>query len=156
MTSIRRAGTASGAALSVLAMGLGMAHAVAPHWSRSVGLDVWNYSQACADFRSFDDRDASLEVQREKIRRETELAGHVATRVIEGRLSLAEAADELAPILKDRAGFDTVTQCYYKAPTHRHAAARYTITHIGLLLEDDPERFAQVKTRLEAEYAAMK
>ena len=40
---------------------------------------------------------------------------------------------------------------------HRHAAARYTITRVGLLLEDaDRARFAQVKPRLEAEYAAMK
>ena len=42
MTVIRRPGTVSAAVLVGLVASLVSAHVIAPEWSRSAGLDVWN------------------------------------------------------------------------------------------------------------------
>jgi hypothetical protein len=156
MTTIRRAGTASGATLSALVLGLGFAHFVAPRWSERVGLDVWNYSVAQDDARETGARADALETVRTKMRREIEIADHLAVRLAEGTLTLGEAAEVLAPMLRERPGFDTVRERHYRAPSQRHAAARYAIVHTEIVLRDEPDRWAAVAPRLEAEYAAMK
>ena len=156
MTSIRRTGAASGATLSALAVALGLAHAVAPKWSEQVGLDVWNYSAAQNRVRDAESQSDSIRVGRDKLLREIEMADHLASQMIDGKLTLAAAVDELEPTLRNRPGFDVVRECHYKTPTFRHAVARYALTHIGIVLQSDPDRLAAVTPRLEAEYSALR
>ncbi len=47
-----------------------------------------------------------------------------------GELSRDEAADRLAPILRERAGFGTVCEVDYRVPDFRRGCARYAITRV--------------------------
>ena len=152
----RRTGAVSAAALSGLVLTLGLAQVVAPEWVKRVGLDVWNLHGLRAEARAGAKKDAELRVQREKLRREVELSEHIGVRLADGSLTLAEATDELEPILRDRTGFDTTRIFAYNAPTFRRGVARYAITKVHELLAPDPTRLAGVSARLEAEYAGLR
>jgi hypothetical protein len=151
----RRTGAVSAAALSGLVLTLGLAQVVAPEWVKRVGLDVWNMPGLRADARASAKEAAELRARQEKLGQEIELSEHVAARLADGSLTLAEATDELEPILRDRPGFDAIRVAKYEAPTFRHGVARYAIMKVHALLARDPARRAAVSARLEAEYAAL-
>jgi hypothetical protein len=152
----RRTGTVSAAALVALAAAVGIAHAVAPRWVARAGLDVWNLPGLHADVRAAEAEAAAARQAEENLARQIEAADRVCARVAEGSLTLAGAADELGPLLRDRVGFQTTCAVHYKAPTFRHGAARYAIRKVLAGLEGNPARHAAAAERLEAEYAALR
>jgi hypothetical protein len=156
MTTTRRAGAASAAALTGLALTLGLAHAAAPRWVQRLGLDVWNVGAARESLREAEERDAELRARKDRTFQSIECGGHTGGRLAEGSITLAEAADLLAPLLAERPGFATAWRVHYGAPTFRHGVARYAILRARDALADDPARWAAVAPLLEAQYAAMK
>jgi hypothetical protein len=154
MTTVRRAGAASVAALSGLALALGFSHALAPGWAKGVGLDVWNLAEEREAAHKADADATTLQLQHEQLLREIELADHVATRLAEGKQTLADAVAELEPILRQRAGFASQCELKYHTPSFRHGVARYVINRVTLA-PADPARRAAVARNLEAEYAAL-
>jgi len=144
-------------ALLGLALGFGLAHVTvpksmltAPEWMRPAR------RADGPDFARIADEAASLQARQEQLLREIELGDHMAARLAAGTLSLADAAGEMEPFLRTRAGFDTVCRHYYHVPNTHLGTARYLIEKVRRLLEDDPSREATVTARLEAEYAALK
>jgi hypothetical protein len=78
------------------------------------------------------------------------------TRLVDGRLSLPEAADELDRLGRDRPELDPALATRFPdAPTRRLRLARYCIRMVLWWLSDDPARQAGAGARLEAEYALM-
>jgi hypothetical protein len=155
MSAVRRTGAVSAAALSGLALTLGLAHAAAPRWAARAGLDVWNLPELNARLREIDEETARTRSDGERLLRQIDAAGHLTARLAEGSLTLAEAADELEPLLRDRPGFETVCAVQDGAPTFRHGVARYAIRKALAHLAGDPTRRAATAGRLEAEYAAL-
>jgi hypothetical protein len=156
MTTARRTGAASAATLTGLAAALVLAHAVAPAWARSVGLDVWNLSAVRADAEAADEEAEAVQAKQDRVFLEIQMGEHVAARLADGTLTLAAAVERLEPVLRARTGFACVCTHQYKVPTLRHGVARYAINRAERLLADpDPARWAKVSTRLEAEYAAL-
>ncbi len=151
----QRAGAVSIAALSGLVLTLVIAHLCAPRWIQHLGLDVWNFHALREEARINNEHAAVVEAQRIRILRESETSGHTASRLIEGTLTLADATDELEPILRHRAGFECAWP-YDPPPTFRHGVARYAITRVEAELRDDPDRLAVVSARLKDEYDALK
>jgi hypothetical protein len=151
----RRAGIASFVAVAVFALALVLTYAVAPAWSRSVGLDVWNYPDARDQLRAANERKAEVTADHEELCRQIDLARHVAGRLADGSLTLREAVGELEGLLAERPGFRTACEVGYAAPSFRHGVARYAINHVETLLAGDPTRRAAASARLEAEYAAL-
>ena len=151
----RRTGTVSAAALSGLVVTLGLAQVIAPEWVKGVGLDVWNYHTLRDQLEVGEQEAAVAQAKLDQAIRQSELGSHVASRLIDGVLTLAEATDELEPTLRNAPGFETTRVAHYNAPTFRHGVARYVIVRARDLLSDDPTRWAAVSARLEAEYAAL-
>jgi hypothetical protein len=152
----RRPGIASVAVLAGITAALVTAHAVAPEWSRAVGLDVWNLSAAEADQRESADRRDELAAQHEQLRQRVAVADHLCTQLIDGRVRLAEAADEVIEVNRDRDAFFFVLRLEHPdATTDRELAACYLIAKIAARFYDDPSRRAEATGRLEAEYQAM-
>ena len=156
MTTVRRAGTVSAAALSGLGLTLGLAHAIAPQWAARTGLDVWNIVALHESAKTASEEYKVLLAKEERIRREIEAGEHIAARLVDGSLALADAIKELEPTLRDRPGFDFVCESTYQAPTFRHGVARYAIGRVTRLLKMNPAQRAVVCARLETEYAAIK
>lgn len=154
MTNVRRTGAVSAAALSGLALTLGLAHAVAPDWAARAGLDVWNLEELRDDFRANSEEWDELVEKEQRLHRECEATGSVAARMVEGELTLAEAADLLQPILRERPGFESTWRYDYRVPDFRRGCARYAIQRT--VRDVAPDRRAELEDRLEAEYAAMK
>ncbi len=125
MTTVRRAGTASVAALSGLIVTFGVAQIAAPEWMHRAGLDVWNLSDARDAFRATDHERESLQLEAEQLHQEIEFTEHIVNRLAAGTTSLAEAADLIEPILQNRTGFHSIAELHYPAPTFRHTVARY-------------------------------
>lgn len=155
MTTARRAGTASAATLSGLGAALVLAHTLAPAWAERVGLDLWNLPAARAEARSADEEAAAVRDRQERVFLEIEMGEHVAARLVSGTLSLRGAVGELEPVLRTRAGFQSVCTYQYEVPTFRHGVARYAINRVERLLADDPVGWAAAACRLEAEYAGL-
>ncbi len=155
MMTVRRTGTASAATLSVMVSVLATVHTLAPDWSRKLGLDVWNFTALLDQKRQSDAEQARLEAACEQTARRIEACGHIVTRLIEGRTTLRQAAEELQPLLATAPGFETNMLLHYQVPTMRHGAARYAIQRAAQILHFEPTRKAEVLQRLEAEYAAL-
>lgn len=156
MTTIRRAGTASVAALSGLVLTLGLAQSAAPEWTRRAGLDVWNVS-AARDTLLATDRDREmLQSHAEQLHQEIEFTEHTTNRLMAGTLSLAGATDLIEPILRNRPGFDTVAEIHYPAPTFRLSVAQYLVKRVEWEMPADLSERAAISTRLEMEYALLK
>jgi hypothetical protein len=151
----RRAGAASAVAVAGLALVLPLTSAVAPAWSRSVGLDVWNYPDARDQLRAAEEQRAETLASQEELFRQIELGDCVARRLADESLTLREAVAELEEPFGRREGFDVVWRDGYGAPTFRHGVARYAIGRVEVLLAGDPPRRAAARARLEAEYAAL-
>jgi hypothetical protein len=156
MTTVRRAGTTSAAALSAIILALGLAHAAAPQWTERIGLDIWNLFHLREQTRDHDRERERLKDREEQLGQEIEALDHLANRLSAGTLSLAEATDVAEPMMRNRTGFETAAELNYPAPTFRLSVARFLIARTGRTLETDPSRWAAVSSRLEAEYASMK
>jgi hypothetical protein len=156
MTTARRAGTVSAAALSGLALTLGFAHAVAPAWVRRAGLDLWNLPSLRGDVGEYCHEASALEQKHDRLAREIETARHAAARLIDQRLTLAEAVDELAPVLGARPAFAHAARDRFGTETFRQTVAAYVIDKAEELLEGDPGRRVEVSARLRTEFAAIK
>jgi hypothetical protein len=153
----RRTGAASAATLSAITLSVGLAHLVAPDWSREVGLDIWNWPAAEAGYRLHTGRGEELDDLRRRVRVQIEVTNHLAAELAAGRLSVGEAADELARVNRGRPGFDAAMGYAYPGlPDLRHRLARYGIDK-GLyrLAGADPAERRAAEARLEAEYRAL-
>lgn len=149
----RRPGIASVAVLAGISAALLTAHAVAPEWSRDAGLDVWNAPRLEAEHRESKDRRAELEVVHEQLRQRVAIADSLCARLIGGRVRLADAADEVVRLNRDRDGFYCVLRLEHPfATTERELAARYLLAKVTDRLADDPSLRTEATRRLEAEY----
>ena len=156
MTAIhRRPGTASVAALGVISLTIATAHAIAPAWSQSVGLDVWHYSEYAEDHRQCIERRKELQVGHERLMQQFDAADRITAQLIERRISLADAADEAGRVNEDRPGFfESLGFSYHDATTVQQRCARYLIDHVKHRLEEtgDTSHVLEIMSRLEAEY----
>jgi hypothetical protein len=155
MTARRRVGAASATALLGLLLAIATAEILIPQWPRRLGLDIWNWGEVRAEVRQHEQEAAAVEAHRVQLRREVEIANHIAAKLIAGQITLVEAIDELSPILRHRIGFEHAWP-NDPPPTFRHSVARYAITRVEAELTNDPARQAEVVGRLKAEYAALK
>ena len=152
----RRPGAASVTTLGVLSLAVSVAQLVAPRWSERAGLDVWNYSALVAEGEHEAARRADLGDVHARLHEQSAAADHVAGRVIDGRLSLAEASAEVERINADRPSFrDGLLASYPEATTHPRRLAAYVMHKVTQRLLDDPARRAEVLGRLQAEYARL-
>jgi hypothetical protein len=157
MTVIRRPGIVSVATLAAVTATLVAAQAVAPGWVRSAGLDVWNLAAVEAGYRTAADHRADLAAAHDHFLRQVAASDQVVGLLIDGRLPLAAAAEELELINRGRPGFYEMLQFHHSgAGSDRRAlAARYAIVKVGRRLAADPARLAAVSARLEAELQTM-
>ena len=144
MTTFHRAGTVSTVALSGLAVVFGIGHTVSPEWTRRVGLDVWNLPSLRTAAAQIEEESVEMNAKGEQLFQSIEAADHIIARLVDGKLTLSQATDELAPFLQKRAGFDIVWECYYKVKTFREGVTRYAIEHAVRMVANDPV------TRMEA------
>ncbi|MFO0822458.1 MAG: hypothetical protein U0792_04955 [Gemmataceae bacterium] len=155
MTTRRRVGAASATALLGLLLAFATAEVFIPQWPHRLGLDVWNWHKVRAEARQHEQEAAAVEAHRVQLRREVEIANHIAAKLIARQITLLEAIDELSPILQHRIGFEHAWP-HDPPPTFRHAVARYAITRVEAELANDPARPAEIVGRLKADYAALK
>ena len=149
----RRTGVASVATLAAFTMAFGLVHAIAPQWSHAAGLDVWNFASEADECQSERVRHEQLVELQEIMSRQAAASGPVVAHLVDGRITLAEATDEMEAITRDRPGFtDLMKFVYPSGPTHRARIARYTIGKVRTLLVNNPSRLAEVSSRLETEY----
>lgn len=153
----RRTGIASVATLSGITLSLGLTHLLAPGWCRAVGLDVWNFAAAEAEYRRHAGRGEELDDFQRRLRVQIEVSESLAADLAAGRRSLAEAADEMARVNTGRPGFeDGMESAYPDIPVLRHRVARYAIDKGRRRLgAADPSAWAAAQARLEAEYRAL-
>ena len=156
MTTFHRAGTVSTVALSGLAVVFGIGHTVSPEWARRVGLDFWNLPSLRTAVAQVEEESVEMNAKGEQLFQSIETADHIIARLVDGKLTLSQATDELEPLLQKREGFDIVWEYYYKAKTFREGVTRYAIEHAVRMVASDPARQAQVSQRLDNEIAAMK
>jgi hypothetical protein len=129
---------------------------VDPSWARTAGVDVWNISTANADGREAVARWEELQEIRSELALLAEANRGVFARLIEGRESLAEAAEQLERTNRRRPGWPEQLRAEYpEATTDRDAHAQWAIGWVRNTLDDDPSRQAEVCARLEGEYQAM-
>lgn len=154
MTALhRRPGIASAATLGGIVLTLGLAHAVAPEWSRAAGLDVWNTGAARAELAGELARGTDLDARNDLVLGQIGASHGVARRLGAGRLTLAAAVDELAVLNADRPGWeDGLLYAYRDAPTMRHRVARYALAKLERV---DAAAWSAEAARLEAEYRAL-
>jgi hypothetical protein len=121
---------------------------------------VWPHASSILDERidrsANDERAEVLESQRVRLEEEVAFSTDLATRLAWGTLALADAAQQMELLLRDRIGFDVTCSMVYHAPNLRLGTARYLIGKVEQLLESDPSACAAASARLSAEYAALR
>lgn len=153
----RRTGFASVATLAVMAAGMAVAHLVAPGWSRSAGLDVWNAGAAEREYQRATARGRDLDDFRDRLGRQLRATESVVRDLAAGRLTLAAAAAELERVNGGRVGFlDGLDVCYPHLPDFRHRVARYAVDKAAARYANDSAEWEATEARLEAEFAALR
>jgi hypothetical protein len=127
-----------------------------PAWLPAAGIDVWELPAALSESANVEREAAAIATMQEEVFRSIETVDHTVSRLIEGKLTLADTADEILPLLETRPGFNGAWRQRYPGPTLRHSAARHAIDRAVSLLKHDPTHRSEVSFRLEAEYKAMK
>jgi hypothetical protein len=153
--TLRHTGIVSLAVLSFVAVIFAFACVIAPRWVNNVGLDVWNLPSHQKTLKEAVDRDAVLDEQHEQLAGELAFGDHLARRLIDGTITLAQATDQLEPIMRNRRGFDTTCELIYRVRTLRQGTARNLIVRIEALISMDSS-WPAISARLEAEFAAIK
>ncbi len=156
MTAIRRPGASSVTVLTALSVSLTLAHAIAPDWSRRVGLDVWNYAALEAEYRTAIDERAEVLSRAERAAARRAAGNQVAAKLVTNSITLPTAADELIEVFRQDEGMGIVLELLHQnAPTVRHVFARHAIDRVHSILVEDPAQRDAVVARLEVEYRAM-
>src|SRR5437899_2160387 len=114
MSVFRRTGMTTVAVLVGIVLVLVAVFAAAPAWARGAGLDVWNLGSAKADQAAAADRRNELEDQHDRLWQQVSAGDLVVDRLIEGKVGLAEAVEELAQINADRPGFVVGLRCHHR------------------------------------------
>jgi hypothetical protein len=153
---VRRTGIASVAALAALTVTVGGVHAVAPDWSRRMGFDVWNISDAETQAREADEIGRDLRVHGDRVCRQIDASDHVAHALATGRVTLAVAVEELVQINRTRPAWLPALRCVCPdANDDRELVARYAMGKVWRELADEPSRRAGVIAKLNREYAEL-
>jgi hypothetical protein len=155
MISVRRAGGTSAATLLCLALTIVLAHMLAPNWTQRSGLDVWNLPTAVASSQTADQEAASLNAKENQLQREIELSDHVSAQLASGNLALKLAVDEMEPILQNRSGFAMAVKGMNPSFSFRQGVARYLISRVPRIMNNDPVLQIAVLDRLEYEYSEL-
>jgi hypothetical protein len=150
----RRAGSVCIVAVSGLALALGLAQIVAPRWVRAVGLDVWNFAEARDEMQRLMAHAAELQAVGEQQVRHLGYMDSVALRLAAGDMTLAEATDEMEPILRAHPHYEKMWEVYYPGLTFRQAVARNAIMTVAGPLGHNRDR--DTLARLEREYTALR
>jgi hypothetical protein len=153
MTTVRRAGATSAATLCGLALVIVLAQAIAPEWTRRFGLDLWNLPEAMAHNQECSQETIMLSCREERLQQEVELADHLCSDIIQGRITLASAMAEMEPVLLQRPGFVLTCRSYYHAPTLKHSVGRYFIRRIARHYDLDDPKIIELLADLERQYA---
>jgi hypothetical protein len=149
----RRAGARTVGALTVLAGGFVLLHLPAPSWARAVGLDVWEFQNELASRQEADRRHRELDDVMNQLSRQIGASQVVIDELIDGRITLESAVEQIGQINEDRPGFDRVLETIYpSARDRRERLGRYTIARIRSVLEGEPSRLTAVLGRLDGEY----
>jgi hypothetical protein len=119
---------------------------------RQVGLDVWNAAAHREALRTEEAVGTDLAGQQDRLRDQARASDAIVRRLIESRVSLAGAVDELAEINVDRVG---LIRTYFQGETDRELFARYSFNKVCVALEGDASRAEAVLPRLRAEFRAL-
>jgi hypothetical protein len=152
----RRTGLASVATLAALTLTVGGVHALAPDWSRRMGVDVWNLPCLEAERVQKDALGDELEAHGERTFRQIEASERVAAELAAGRVSLADAVVELERVNSSRSALLAGQRAFHPdAGDDRELVARYAVSKALRIFRDDSTRRTEVMPRLEAEYRAL-
>jgi hypothetical protein len=156
MTVIRRPGASSAAVLLGLGTSLVAAYLIAPEWSRSAGLDVWNLPSANAQLRTAAEQEQEVLAFGERCARRREAATQIAARLASGAITLAVATDEIMEVFHEAPEVALVLETSYRTvPTERQRFALHAIDRVKRHLANEPDRCAVVVANLEKEYRAL-
>ncbi len=155
MATIRRPGAASAAVLIGLSVSMTGAHLLAPGWSRSVGLDVWNFGAVEADHRAATQERAAMDAKAEQFDRRRTVADQFAARLITRDADLATVAVELFDLFGNDVGSRATLESHNPGVRDpRLLYARHSLTRVECLLGGDPQR-ETVLARLKADCRAL-
>ena len=148
----RRTGVASIATLAAFAAAFILVNLLAPHWAQSVGLDFWEIEASVANLKKETERTRDIGRIQERMGEQIAAGESIVAALIEGRMTLPHAVDQLVEINRDRPGFAEALTCFHhSAPTHRDRVEQYVLANLRSTLGNDPSRLAEVLKRLEAD-----
>jgi hypothetical protein len=151
----RHIGIVSLVVVSFMSVVVVLVSALSPNCIKCVGLDVWNLPTLHESVKEGNAKAAALDEKNVQMCREREFCDYLVARLIDGTTTLAQATDELEPILRERTGFRVICESEYHVATLRQGIARCLIKHAKVALYND-SRWTSVSSRLEAEYAQLK
>jgi hypothetical protein len=102
-----------------------------------------------------DERGARLDSQRGLALRRMRTLDRIVQDLIDGRLTLAEAARQLRTAQDGNPGFWVVAHAQEKAATEDEVLYRHLVWLVSDSLENEPERARVVRQRLEVQWAAL-
>ena len=147
----RRTGITTVATLCALALAVVLTHAVAPEWSRTIGLDVWNTPSYEAECQSNMIRAQDLDDFRERLNRHIELSDEIARQWIAGEISLRQAIDQLQEIEPIRPGFEEILENAWPDANPKERLGEYLLIKARRQLGANPSFARGAMCRLEAE-----
>ncbi len=148
----RRTGVTSIATLAAFATAFILVNLLAPHWTQAVGLDFWELEENLSNLKRETNRARDIARIQDRLSEQISTAESIVTALIEGRMTLPEAVDQLVEVNRDRPGFVEALICFHpNGHTHRDRVQQYVLGNLRSTLETDPTRLAEVLKRLEPE-----
>lgn len=139
--------------LAISAFGLAT-WATDPAWARAAGLDVWNASALEEELRAIHAERQRLDDQEAMLLHILDLTEQIIQETAAQRRSLADAAEVLLRINRDRPGFASVLDLHFQGPTPSARVAHYVLFKIEVDRRRTPAEKEPLLQRLRAEYTA--
>jgi hypothetical protein len=151
MSVLRRTGATTLTTLAAAAAAFTALAICAPQWSRAAGFDFWNAGEAYAIREREQQRAGDIVARQEHLNEQIAAGEAVISALVDERLTLAEATEQMIQINLERPGFaETMTIRYGDSATYEERVTRFVLDKLRLRLGDNTSRLEEVLCRAQA------
>ncbi len=126
-----------------------------PEWPQELGFDFWSLSDLDPEFHAEQRRRADLDALDATALQRVALKDAVIRDLLNGRMTLVEAAGQFRRINDNYANADAILRLMFPGTTTEEALCRNVLTFVEMSLQNEPDQGAPVLHELRGELALL-
>jgi hypothetical protein len=126
-----------------------------PHWTRELGLDVWNTFEEKQQVRNSKECEKEMSAANECVMKRISLKFLITTDLIDRRINLSQATEQFLALNQTEPELMTVTRYLCPAASDQESVARQVIGYARIHLEKRSDPSEEIIRHLEKDFAGI-